>query len=47
MDQKNERFIMMLDDDADAVGASGSRRDEIRFVVNWFEELRQLVPPLK
>ena len=45
VDQENSRFLMMMNAELDSAGGGG--RDQIRFVVNWFEELKQLVPPLK
>lgn len=45
IDRANSRFIMMGRDEVIEEGRV--ERDEIRFVVNWFEELKRLVPPIE
>jgi len=44
-DRQNSRFIMMAREGD--VGEDTRAQDEIRFVVNWFEELKRLVPPIE
>jgi len=43
VDHANSRFIMMAREDAEGESESA----EIRFVVNWFEELKAKIPPLE
>jgi len=45
VDQENSRFIMMQAEDFEGVGQA--RQGEIRFVVNWLEDLKKRVPPLE
>ncbi len=42
IDPESQRFIMM--EHPAGPDITGSDRDEIRFVVNWFEELKRLAP---